>query len=56
MAPHGPSPSILSLAKATLTGLAQQNTSPSYPPQIPPHAEEMTLQMTLDLGFHVVET
>ena len=54
MAPPGPSPSILSLATATLTGLAQQKTSPLDPPQIPASGE-MHRQMTLDLGFLVVK-
>jgi hypothetical protein len=35
MPPHGPFVSVLSLAKATLTGLVQQKTPPSDPPQIP---------------------
>ena len=51
MAPGGPSSSILSLVKATLTRLAQQQTSPPDHPQIPPsRAGEMHRQMTLDLG------
>ena len=43
MASHGPFLSVLSLGKATLTGLAQQDTSTSDPhPRIPGENEPLS--------------